>query len=120
MKRYDGGFPRQLSDQKYNDYVKEVVKLAGIDETTYGGVVKIIPGIGKRKIMGDYPKYELISSHVGRRSFATNFYGKIRTPWLMNITGHVKESTFLAYIGKTSKDTAVEAAREFKKLNIEL
>ena len=120
MKRYDGGFPRQLSDQKYNDYVKEVVKLAGIDEITYGGVVKIIPGIGKRKIMGDYPKYELISSHVGRRSFATNFYGKIRTPWLMNITGHVKESTFLAYIGKTSRDTAIEAAREFKKLNIEL
>jgi integrase len=120
MKKYNGGFPKQLSDQKYNDYVKEVVKLAGIDEITYGGVAKVVPGIGKRKIMGDYPKYELISSHVGRRSFATNFYGKIRTPWLMNITGHVKESTFLAYIGKTSKDTAVEAAREFKKLNIEI
>ena len=120
MKRYDGGFPRQLSDQKYNDYVKEVVKLAGIDEITYGGVAKVVPGIGKRKIMGDYPKYELISSHVGRRSFATNFYGRMKTPWLMNITGHVKESTFLAYIGKTSKDTAIEAAREFKKLNIEL
>lgn len=120
MKKYNGGFPKQFSDQKYNDYVKEVVKLAGIDEITYGGVAKVVPEIGKRKIMGDYPKYELISSHVGRRSFATNFYGKIRTPWLMNITGHVKESTFLAYIGKTSKDTAVEAAREFKKLNIEL
>jgi len=120
MKKYNGGFPRQLSDQKYNDYVKEVVKLAGIDEITYGGVAKVVPEIGKRKVMGKYPKYELISSHVGRRSFATNFYGKIRTPWLMNITGHVKESTFLAYIGKTSKDTAVEAAREFKKLNIEL
>lgn len=120
MKKYNGGFPKQLSDQKYNNYVKEVVKLAGIDEVTYGGVVKVIPGKGKRKVMGDYPKYELISSHVGRRSFATNFYGKMKTPLLMNITGHVKESTFLSYIGKTSKDTAVEAAREFKKLNIEL
>jgi len=120
MKKYNGDFPKKLSDQKYNDYVKEVVKLAGIDEIVYGGVVKVIPGKGKRKIMGEYPRYELISSHVGRRSFATNFYGKMRTPLLMNITGHVKESTFLAYIGKTSKDTAVEAAREFKKLNIEL
>lgn len=120
MKKYDGGFPKQISDQKYNDYVKEVVKLAGIDDITYGGVIKIIPGRGKRKVMGDYPKYELISSHVGRRSFATNFYGKIKTPLLMNITGHVKESTFLTYIGKTSKDTAIEAAREFKKLKIEL
>jgi integrase len=120
MKKYNGGFPKQLSDQKYNDYVKEVVKLAGIDEVIYGGVVKVIPDKGKRKVMGNYPKYELISSHVGRRSFATNFYGRMKTPWLMNITGHVKESTFLAYIGKTSKDTAIEAAREFKKLNIEL
>ena len=120
MKKYDGGFPKQLSDQKYNDYLKEVVMLAGIDEVTYGGVVRVIPGKGKRKVMGDYPKYELISSHVGRRSFATNFYGKLKTPWLMNITGHVKESTFLSYIGKTSKDTAIEAAKEFKKLKIEL
>ena len=120
MKKYNGDFPKKLSDQKYNDYVKEVVKLAGIDEIVYGGVVKVIPGKGKRKIMGEYPRYELISSHVGRRSFATNFYGKMRTPLLMNITGHVKESTFLAYIGKTSKDTAVEAAREFKKIKIKL
>ena len=120
MKKYNGDFPKKLSDQKYNDYVKEVVKLAGIDEIVYGGVVKIIPGKGKRKVMGEYPRYELISSHIGRRSFATNFYGKMRTPLLMNITGHVKESTFLAYIGKTSKDTAVEAAREFKKIKIKL
>ena len=120
MKKYNGSFPKQLSDQKYNDYVKEVVKLAGIDEVIYGGVVKVIPDKGKRKVMGNYPKYELISSHVGRRSFATNFYGRMKTPWLMNITGHVKESTFLSYIGKTSRDTAVEAAREFKKLTIEL
>jgi hypothetical protein len=34
-----------------------------------------------------------------RRSFASNYYGKIETPLLMNITGHTKESTFLTYIG---------------------
>jgi hypothetical protein len=34
-----------------------------------------------------------------RRSFASNYYGKIETPLLMNITGHSKESTFLTYIG---------------------
>ena len=49
MKKYNGGFPKQLSDQKYNDYVKEVVKLAGIDEVIYGGVVKVIPGKEKEK-----------------------------------------------------------------------
>ena len=34
-----------------------------------------------------------------RRSFASNYYGKIETPLLMNITGHSKESAFLTYIG---------------------
>ena len=34
-----------------------------------------------------------------RRSFASNYYGKIETPLLKNITGHSKESTFLTYIG---------------------
>tara|TARA_Y100000385_G_C12833283_1_gene525518 strand:+ start:266 stop:433 length:168 start_codon:yes stop_codon:yes gene_type:complete len=34
-----------------------------------------------------------------RRSFASNYYGKIKTPLLMNITGHSKESTILTYIG---------------------
>jgi hypothetical protein len=34
-----------------------------------------------------------------RRSFASNYYGKIETPLLMNITGHSKEPTFLTYIG---------------------
>lgn len=35
-----------------------------------------------------------------RRSFATNFFGKIPTPILMNMTGHSRETTFMSYIGK--------------------
>jgi len=33
-----------------------------------------------------------------RRSFASNYYGKIETQLLMNITGHFKERSFLTYI----------------------
>jgi hypothetical protein len=33
------------------------------------------------------------------RSFASNYYGKIETPLLMNITRHSKERSFLSYIG---------------------
>jgi len=120
MDKYNGGFPRPISDQKFNDYVKEVVQKAGLDEITKGGVVRLHKDGRKRKEFGEFPKYELITSHIGRRSFATNFYGELRTPLIMNITGHSKESTFLGYIGKTSKDTATEAAREYKKLNIDV
>jgi hypothetical protein len=34
-----------------------------------------------------------------RCSFSFNYYGKIETPLLLNITGHSKERTFLTYIG---------------------
>jgi hypothetical protein len=120
MRKNDGNFPRQISDQNFNKYVKELAKHAGIDEEIDGGAIRVIESGKKRKVSGIYPKYELITSHIGRRSFASNFYGKISTPLLMNITGHAKESTFLSYIGKSSKDTALDSAREFKKLKIEI
>ncbi|WP_375585928.1 hypothetical protein [Cyclobacterium xiamenense] len=53
-----------------------------------------------RKIFGDFPKYDLITTHSCRRSFATNYHKIIPTPVLMEITGHSRESTFLAYIHK--------------------
>ena len=64
----------------------------------------LVPGFKKnpktrRKEIVNAPKYEFMTSHLMRRSFASNYYGKIETPLLMNITGHSKESTFLTYIG---------------------
>ena len=46
------------------------------------------------------PKYQLLSSHDLRESFATNHYGKIPTPILMKHSGKSRESTFLRYVGK--------------------
>ncbi len=51
-----------------------------------------------RKELGMFPKYDLSASHCFRRSFATNYYKKIPTPILINITGYSKESLFLTYI----------------------
>ena len=119
IKKYGGGFPRTISDQRFNEYAKEVAKIAGLTDKIEGGKVILGSTGKKRKESGLFPKWELIASHVGRRSFATNFYGKIQTPLIMNVTGHTKESTFLGYIGKSSKDTAVETARAYQNLNID-
>jgi len=54
----------------------------------------------KRKELGLFPKYSVIASHDFRRSFATNFFGKVPTPILMNMTGHTREATFMSYIGR--------------------
>lgn len=42
-----------------------------------------------------------------RRSFATNYFEKIETPILMEITEHSRESTFLGYIEENSNKDAI-------------
>ena len=112
LKKRNGKFPYRISDQKYNDYVKEVCKLAGIDEIVKGSKM-LETEKGNRKQEGLYKKYELVTSHIGRRSFATNFYGNIPTTYLINITNHSSEAMFLNYIGKSNKDLAKETFKYF-------
>jgi site-specific recombinase XerD len=99
-----GQFPRPISPQRYNDWIKVVAKKAGLKKKIKGGI-----RIDNRLVPGEYPKWKTVASHIGRRSFATNYYGKIPTSYLKDITGHGTEQMLLAYIGKTSKDTAFEA-----------
>jgi len=89
-------FPRKVSQVAFNKEIKTLCKLAGIDEWVSG--FKNNPKTRRKEIV-KAPKYEFVTSHIMRRSFASNYYGKIETPLLMNITGHTKESTFLTYIG---------------------
>ena len=110
MKKYDGNFPRKISDQKYNEHIKKVCEAAEINQPTHGTLFdhKI-----KEKVTKDYPKHLMVSSHIGRRSFASNNYGKIPTSFLMYITGHTTAAMFLTYIGKSNKDIAMELTNYF-------
>jgi hypothetical protein len=110
LEKRNGEFPRKISDQKYNVYIKEVCKIAEIDEVIKGSKQDTIT---KRKVRGNFPKFELVTSHIGRRSFATNNYGRIPTPLLMNVTGHTTEGMFLEYIGKTQTDKSIHLAQYF-------
>ena len=119
LNKRDGEFPRKISDQRFNEYVKELCKIIGFTEEIKGSVIKNI-GDDKdkkyRKVKGTYPKYMLVSSHIGRRSFATNFYGKIPTPLLMSATGHTTEKQFLEYIKIAEVDSALELAKLYLEL----
>ncbi len=117
LNKYNGDFPKRISDQRYNDYLKEVCKIAKLHQKVKG---KKQINISKdplerkvRRIEGMYPKYELVTSHIGRRSFATNHYGKIPTSYLIYVTGHSSEEMFLNYIGKSNKDMALELTKYF-------
>ena len=105
--------PEEISSQIFNRHLKELCKECGLTEEIEGR--KLNPKT-KRKEKGVYPKYELISSHVCRRSFSSNYYKKIPTPVLMEITGHSKESLFLEYIGKPKdKDANANLFMKFHK-----
>lgn len=109
----ENGLPYKISLPRYNEYIKDVCEIAEINE----------PITHRKKVTSrdattieTLPKYKFITSHIARRSFATNFYGRIPTPVLMNITGHGTEQVFLKYIGKTTYDNAYQMLEYFSKL----
>ncbi len=103
LSKYNYTIPK-ISNQKFNDYLYEVVKQC---EGLHIKVTKIAIQGGK-KIEINKPKYEFVSSHTARRSFATNEY-KLRnltTREIMSITGHKTEKSFYKYIRETPKESA--------------
>jgi integrase len=117
-------FPYSISLQKFNEYIKDVVKICGFHEPTEGKKFnkdarrKDEPTEGKklnketgRNELGIYPKHELTTSHTLRRSFATNWYLKMQISEIMEITGHTKESQFREYINV--REDKEKGARNF-------
>jgi len=116
LKKRNGNFPYPISDQKYNDYIKVVCEIAEITDLVFGSKkIETSENSGMyRKVSKVYRKCDLVSSHIGRRSLATNFYGIIPTSLLINITNHSSEKEFLGYIGKSNKDLAKETFKYYK------
>ena len=98
------GMPTPLTDQYFNKLIKEVGKEVGFTDKMEGDLMN--PKT-KRKERGVYEKWQLISSHTCRRSFATNLYlMNFPTLSIMKITGHTTEASFLKYIKVTPKEHA--------------
>jgi integrase len=111
---YENGIPYTISMQKLNKHFKEIGKLAGLNELVLGRIIEAEIKGKKRGIKKLRPKYQYISTHIGRRTFASNHYGKIPTPIIMRVTGHSKESTFLGYINQTD-DSHIDTFLEYYK-----
>lgn len=100
-----------VSNQKMNDYIKELGKMTGIQEqviiTRYRGVEEI-----RRK----EPKFNLLSTHTARRTFITLSLEKgMRPETVMSISGHKDYQTFKKYIKITDKVKKVEMQRVWGK-----
>lgn len=101
------GMPHTISEQKVNKYIKDVCKAAGITDNVVWYRTE-----GGRRVEYVTPKWELVSNHTARRSFATNAYKAGLLPYeIMQITGHRSEKTFFKYICITQEQAAERMAK---------
>ncbi len=96
-----GNFPRPISDQRFNEWIKIVCRESGLVQEVHG--TRQNPE-SHRKEVGTFQKWELVKSHSCRRSFATNHYNKLPNKLIMAVTGHSTEKMLLNYIGETEND----------------
>ena len=113
IEQREGTLP-EFSEQRFNEKVKDLCKLAQINEVILGSVKNAET---KRKEKGYYPKWKLIASHTCRRSFVTNLYGKLDDITIMAITGHKKHSQFLDYVKTTNEEHIQKLEEHWKKNN---
>lgn len=109
--RYGGHLPRVISNQKFNVYIKDVCKAARIRDRVEKSITR-----GGRRVTTVYEKWQLVSSHTARRSFATNLYRSgFPSISIMAITGHRSEAAFLKYIKVSKQEHAQLLARHWQK-----
>jgi integrase len=110
LKKYNYQLPA-ISNQKFNDYIKEIGEKAEIIEP-----IILTKYRGAKAVKYEKPKWEFLSSHCGRRTFVTLSLEKgMRAETVMSITGHKNYKTFKKYIKITSKVKAVEMKQVWKK-----
>lgn len=112
LEKYEYQMPEPISNQRFNEYIKEACKCADI-----ANIETITTTVGGKLQTTKHPKYELISSHTGRRSFATNMYKRgLPSLMIMSVTSHRTEKSFLKYIRVTQSEHAKMMAEAWSKM----
>lgn len=101
--KHGGNLPESISNQKTNEGLKEIcqrvlsLQSPASKTRTQGGLRTTV----------NYQKWEIVSTHTARRTFATNAYLQgVPTVTIMAVTGHKTEKAFLKYIKVTPKEHA--------------
>lgn len=111
LKKYEFTVPT-ISGQKMNDYLKELGKVAGMDEK-----MLVTNSAGGKRQEKEVEKWERLTTHVARRSFATNFYrAGLPAYQIMKITGHKTEQAFRQYICIDAKMAAMDFAKDAARI----
>ncbi len=98
LNKYETNIPKVISNQKFNEALKSISQKADLGKTTIEG--------------NTVEKWQEITTHTARRSFATNAYlsRSMDVYQIMRFTGHKSESSFLRYLKLDGKDFAIQSA----------
>jgi integrase len=108
--RYLAGDVRLISNQKLNDYLKELGQLAGIDSP-----IEIIKYRGGNRSNQTVAKWEKLGCHTGRRTFVTlSLERGLRPELVMKITGHKTWKSFQRYVNITEQTVEREFAKAYE------
>ena len=100
-----------ITNQKMNDYLKELAEMAGIDEPIRQTYYK-----GNERIDEVTPKYALLGTHAGRRTFICNALALGIPPQVvMKWTGHSDYKAMKPYID-IADDIKANAMSKFNQL----
>lgn len=101
-----------ISNQKTNEHLKTIAKLAKIKEH-----IVLTKFRGAEEIQISKPKHKFIGTHTARRTFVTLSLEKgMRPETVMSIVGHQEYNTFKKYIKLTSKVKLVEMKQIWRKV----
>lgn len=104
--KYNGQMPIFKHNNLLNGHIKNICRDAGINELCLMTMTK-----GGRRIGEQVEKWEVISIHSARRSFATNAVkAGLENRQVMLITGHTTEQSFKRYVKITKKENAERMA----------
>jgi integrase len=109
VQRMIAGEIRPLSNQKLNDYLKELGERAGIAEP-----IEVIRYRGGKRESTTLPKWQKLGCHTGRRTFVTlSLERGLRPELVMKITGHRDWKSFKRYVNITEQAVEREFARVY-------
>ena len=110
LDKYEGSLPKVLTNQKMNDYLKELCERCGITEP-----IRQVKFIGNRRVEVVNPKFSLVTTHTARRTFITQSLERgLRPEVIMKITGHKDLKTMMRYVKITENVVAEEMLKAWK------
>lgn len=118
LKKHNGKLPPKINEQDFNDYIKLIAQELEFNDLMVGGIS--LKKDGKiRKIIDTYPKWKLITSHICRRSFCTNLFGKVPNQVVMDVAGWSNEKQMFQYNKQTNRESAIKLKAHWELTNKE-